>query len=46
MIEYVAHGVAMDNAIDDLKSIANHVTKSNNEDGIAHFLIDFFNLNI
>ena len=46
MIEYVAHGVAMDNAIDDLKSIANHVTKSNNEDGIAHFLIDFFNINI
>lgn len=46
MIEYVAHGVAMDNAIDDLKKIANHTTKSNNEDGIAHFLTDFFKLDI
>lgn len=46
MIEYVKHGVAMDNAIDDLKSIADYTTKSNNKDGIAHFLIDHFNLKI
>lgn len=46
MIEFVEHGVAMANAIDDLKSIARHETKSNNEDGIAHFLIDYFNLDI
>lgn len=46
MIEYVKHGVAMDNAIDDLKSIADYTTKSNNNDGIAHFLIDYFDLKL
>ncbi|WP_299092666.1 Cof-type HAD-IIB family hydrolase [uncultured Metabacillus sp.] len=38
MIQYAGHGVAMGNAIDELKAIANHVTKSNEEDGIAHYL--------
>ena len=38
MIEYVGIGVAMENAVDDLKAIANEVTLSNEEDGIAYTL--------
>lgn len=40
MIEYAGVGVAMSNGIDDLKSIANEITLSNNEDGIGKFLQD------
>lgn len=40
MIEYAGVGVAMGNGISQLKNIANEVTKTNNEDGIAEFLID------
>jgi len=41
MIEFAGVGVAMSNAIDELKSIANEVTTlSNNEDGIAQILDD------
>lgn len=40
MIEYAGIGVAMSNGIDDLKTIANEITLSNNEDGIAKFLQD------
>ena len=35
MVKYAGVGVAMANAIDDLKSIADEVTLSNEEDGIA-----------
>ena len=38
MIEYAGVGVAMANGIDELKSIADEVTLSNNEDGIAQVL--------
>ncbi|GAA0070962.1 Cof-type HAD-IIB family hydrolase [Clostridium sardiniense] len=38
MIKYAGIGVAMDNAVDDLKAIADEVTLSNEEDGIAHTL--------
>ncbi|MFE1244771.1 Cof-type HAD-IIB family hydrolase [Fictibacillus sp. NPDC058756] len=38
MIEYAGHGVAMGNAIDELKERANYVTLTNEEEGIAHFL--------
>lgn len=38
MVKYVGIGVAMDNAVDDLKSIADEVTLSNEEDGIAYTL--------
>ncbi|MET0786049.1 MAG: Cof-type HAD-IIB family hydrolase [Paenisporosarcina sp.] len=38
MIEYAGTGVAMGNAIGPLKSIANEVTGTNNEDGIANYL--------
>ena len=36
MIEFAGLGVAMGNAIKELKEIANEVTLSNDEDGIAH----------
>ncbi|WP_050182722.1 Cof-type HAD-IIB family hydrolase [Domibacillus robiginosus] len=38
MIDYAGTGVAMGNGIDALKSIANDITVSNEEDGIAVFL--------
>lgn len=38
MIDYAGIGVAMANGIKELKSIANEITSSNNEDGIAIFL--------
>ncbi|WP_062048145.1 Cof-type HAD-IIB family hydrolase [Bacillus sp. JCM 19034] len=38
MIEYAGQGVAMSNAIEPLKSIANAVTSSNEEDGIGLYL--------
>lgn len=44
MIEYAGVGVAMGNAISPLKNIANEVTLSNNEDGIAELLIERLNL--
>ncbi|MEK4228482.1 Cof-type HAD-IIB family hydrolase [Solibacillus sp. FSL H8-0538] len=44
MIDYAGVGVAMGNGIDELKTIANEITLSNNEDGIARILIDRLNL--
>lgn len=38
MIEYAGVGVAMGNGIDLLKNIANEITLSNNEDGVAKIL--------
>lgn len=38
MIEYAGIGVAMDNATTELKQVADKITLSNNEDGIAHAL--------
>lgn len=40
MIDFVGVGVAMGNAIDSLKNIANEITLTNNDDGIAELLID------
>jgi len=40
MLEYAGVGVAMSNGIDQLKNIANEITLSNNEDGIAKLLIE------
>lgn len=39
MIEYVGCGVAMANASDELKSVADEITLSNNDDGIAEALL-------
>lgn len=44
MIEYADLGVAMGNAEDEIKMIANFVTKSNEEDGVA-FVIEKFIVN-
>ncbi|OAN13287.1 HAD family hydrolase [Photobacterium jeanii] len=41
MIEYAGLGVAMANATDDIKAIANHITDSNNEHGVAKVIEDF-----
>ncbi|SKA74090.1 hypothetical protein SAMN05428976_101344 [Clostridium sp. USBA 49] len=38
MVKYAGIGVAMENAVDDLKEIADFITLSNEEDGIAYAL--------
>lgn len=38
MVKFAGHGVAMGNACDALKDVANEITLTNNEDGIAHTL--------
>ncbi len=38
MISFAGQGVAMDNAISELKELATHITTSNEEDGIAIYL--------
>lgn len=44
MIDYAKVGVAMDNAIPELKQIAKYTTVSNEENGVATFLADYFKL--
>ena len=39
IVAYAGHGVAMANAVDDLKAIADEITLSNDEDGIAVSLL-------
>ncbi|TDT57234.1 Cof-type HAD-IIB family hydrolase [Fonticella tunisiensis] len=41
MIEFAGLGVAMGNATDSLKRIADYVSKSNEEDGVAHVIEKF-----
>lgn len=43
MVDYAGLGIAMDNAVDELKDIADYVTLSNDEDGIAYALEKFVN---
>lgn len=38
MLDYAGTGVAMANAVEELKAMADHITTSNNQDGIAEFL--------
>lgn len=38
MLKIAGVGVAMENAVEELKDVADYITKSNNEDGIAKFL--------
>ena len=45
MIETAGIGVAMSNATEEVKAAADSITLSNNEDGVAVFLEDFFDLN-
>jgi Cof subfamily protein (haloacid dehalogenase superfamily) len=44
MLEYAGHGIAMGNGIDSVKNIANDVTLSNEEDGVAQYLADLLNI--
>jgi 5-amino-6-(5-phospho-D-ribitylamino)uracil phosphatase len=44
MLKYAGHGVAMGNAIDQLKAVANKETRSNEEDGVALYLKDVLSL--
>ncbi|MDA7026067.1 Cof-type HAD-IIB family hydrolase [Bacillus sp. CLL-7-23] len=44
MLEFAGCGVAMGNGIEGVKQIADHVTTSNEQDGIAVFLKDYFSL--
>lgn len=44
MIDFAGVGVAMGNAIDDLKTIAKYVTDTNEEHGVANFLANYFEL--
>lgn len=46
MIDYAGVGVAMGNAIDELKQIANHVTLTNEEDGVRIFLEEYFSYTV
>ncbi len=41
MIEYAGLGIAMENACTEVKQVANYITKSNNDDGIAYALDKF-----
>lgn len=41
MIEFAGLGVAMENAIEEIKNIANFITENNNNDGIAKIVDDF-----
>lgn len=47
MIQYAGLGVAMQNASSEIKQIANDITvKSNDEDGVADYLANYFGLKI
>lgn len=45
MIDYAGVGVAMGNGIDELKSIAKHVTDTNEQDGVGTFLESYLKIN-
>lgn len=44
MIDYAGVGVAMDNGINELKSIAKHVTNTNEQDGVGEFLESYLKI--
>ncbi|HEY4109481.1 Cof-type HAD-IIB family hydrolase [Puia sp.] len=44
MIQYAGVGVAMGNAPDDIKALADHVTDTNNNDGVRKAMEKFFSL--
>ncbi|WP_461206782.1 sugar-phosphatase [Clostridium sp. DL1XJH146] len=41
MIEYAGLGVAMENAFDEVKKVADYITKSHTESGVAHVINKF-----
>jgi 5-amino-6-(5-phospho-D-ribitylamino)uracil phosphatase len=44
MLEFAGKGIAMGNGIDKVKNIANDITLTNQEDGVAVYLNDLLNL--
>jgi 5-amino-6-(5-phospho-D-ribitylamino)uracil phosphatase len=44
VLEYAGHGIAMGNAVDQVKTIANDITLTNEEDGVGIYLEDILNL--
>lgn len=46
MIEFAGIGIAMENAIEPLKGLADHITKTNEEHGVATFLSEYLNLKV
>lgn len=47
MIKYAGRGVAMNNAIDSIKSVADDVTEFDNDsDGLARYLQKYFNIEV
>ena len=44
MLEFAGHGIAMGNGIDKVKNIANDITLSNEEDGVAQYLADLLKI--
>src|SRR5699024_10583650 len=44
MIEYTGVRVTMENAIDELKSLDSHYTVTKEENGVAKFLNEYFNI--
>lgn len=41
LVEQAGLGVAMENAVDSLKGIADYITRSNNDDGVRHVIEKF-----
>lgn len=41
LIEYAGIGVAMENAVEEIKKVSDFITKSNDEDGVAHAIYHF-----
>ena len=44
MLEYAGHGIAMGNAFDSVKEVADYVTLSNDEDGIVHAFKNYLHI--
>lgn len=44
MIRFAGLGVAMENAVEPVKAVADAMTKTNKEDGVAYFLKKYFKL--
>lgn len=42
MIDFAGVGVAMTNALPDIKNVAKHITDTNEDDGVANFLTNYF----
>lgn len=41
MVQYAGIGVAMGNAVEEIKNIAQYITLTNNEDGVAKAIVNF-----